>query len=74
MFAFIIFAAILCFVFFIVSIPFILGNGVYLFALFDQFAGSVPLLLIGFFEFIAVGWVFGVKRFVLLSVVCICTL
>ena len=54
--------AILCFGFFIVSIPFILGNGVYLFSLFDQFAAGVPLLLVGFFEFIAVGWAFGVKR------------
>ena len=33
--------AILCFGFFIVSIPFILGNGVYLFSLFDQFAAGV---------------------------------
>lgn len=56
------FLGILCICFFFVSIPFILGNGIYLFQLFDQFAGSIPLLLIGFFEFIAVGWVCGVNR------------
>lgn len=55
---------ILCIVFFLLSFPFVLGNGLYLFQLFDQFAGTVPLLLIGLFEFIAVGWVCGVKRYV----------
>ena len=49
------------------SFPFLLGNGVYLFELFDQFVGTIPLLMTGFFEFIAVGWVFGVKR-----CVCVC--
>ena len=54
--------AILCAAMFVVSIPFILGNGVYLFQLVDQFSVTFPLLLIGFFEFIAVGWVYGVKK------------
>ena len=58
-----IYLGILCFIFFLISFPFVLGNGLYLFQLFDQFAGTVPLLLIGFFEFIAVGWVYGVKRY-----------
>ena len=58
--------AILCSVFFVVSIPFVLGNGIYLFQLFDQFAATIPLLLVGFFEFIAVGWVCGVNRWVVI--------
>jgi len=67
-----VYIGILCIVFFLLSFPFVLGNGLYLFQLFDQFAGTVPLLLIGFFEFIAVGWVCGVKRYVLLkSVWCV---
>ena len=52
---------------FIISTPFILGNGVYLFQLFDQFSATLPLLIIGFFEFVAIGWVFGVER-----CVCVC--
>ena len=55
-------AAIICGGMFLVSIPFVLGNGVYLFQLWDQFSATFPLLLIGFFEFIAIGWAFGVKK------------
>ena len=54
--------AIVCVAMFVLSIPFMIGNGVYLFELFDQFAGTIPLLFIGFFEFIAVGWVYGVDK------------
>ena len=53
---------IICIVMFIVSIPFVLGNGVYLFQLFDQYVSTLPFLLIGLFEFIAIGWVYGVRR------------
>jgi len=52
----------ICLGMFVVSIPFVLGNGVYLFQLFDQYVSTIPLLLIGLFEFIAVAWVYGVKR------------
>ena len=51
-----------CIVFFIISLPFVLGNGVYLFQLFDQFAGTLPLLFCGFFEVVCVAWVYGTKR------------
>ena len=60
---------VVCFLMFIVSIPFVFGNGLYLFQLFDQFSATLPLLIIGFFEFIAIGWVVGVKRYVC---VCVC--
>ena len=52
----------ICVVMFLLSFPFVLGNGVYLFQLWDQFSATFPLLLIGFFEFIAIGWVIGVKK------------
>ncbi|CAI8010278.1 Sodium- and chloride-dependent glycine transporter 2 [Geodia barretti] len=55
--------AMICVVMFLLSFPFVLGNGVYLFQLWDQFSATFPLLLIGFFEFIAIGWVIGVKNF-----------
>ena len=55
----------ICLGMFVVSIPFVLGNGVYLFQLFDQYVSTIPLLLIGLFEFIAIAWVYGVKRWVL---------
>ena len=56
------YVAIICAIFFLVTFPFVLGNGVYLFELFDQFAATIPLLLVGFAEFVAVAWVFGVNR------------
>ena len=55
-------AGLICGSMFLVSIPFVLGNGVYLFQLWDQFSVTFPLLLIGFFEFIAVAWAYGVKK------------
>jgi hypothetical protein len=54
---------IICVVFFIASIPFVLGNGIYLFQLFDQFASTLPLLFIGLIEIVAISWIFGVERF-----------
>lgn len=56
------FIAIMCALFFIISFPFALGNGLYLFQLFDQFAGTLPLLLIGFCEVATISYVYGVHR------------
>ena len=53
-----------CIAFFLISLPFVLGNGVYLFQLFDQFAGTLPLLFCGFFEVVCVAWVYGTKRYI----------
>ena len=53
---------VICFLLFAVSIPFVLTNGIYLFQLFDQFAATIPLLLVGLIEFFAIGWVVGVER------------
>ncbi|XP_061737486.1 sodium-dependent neutral amino acid transporter B(0)AT1-like [Nerophis ophidion] len=48
---------------FLISLLFALNSGIYWVALFDNFAGSVPLLTIGFFEMIAVVYVYGIDRF-----------
>ena len=67
-------AGIICASMFLLSFPFVLGNGVYLFQLMDQFSVTFPLLLIGFFEFIAIGWVIGVKKLETFCVLSVCRL
>ena len=56
------FTGVVCFSMFLLSLPYVLGNGVYLFELADQFAGTIPLLVIGFLEIITVAWVYGVEK------------
>lgn len=53
---------ILCLSCFIISIMFAHGAGSYIFQLMDSFAGSYSLLIIAFFECIAVSYVYGIKR------------
>ncbi|XP_060916434.1 sodium-dependent neutral amino acid transporter B(0)AT1-like [Labrus mixtus] len=52
-----------CFIAFIISLLFAQHSGIYWVTLFDNFAGSVPLLTIGFFEMIAVVYIYGIDRF-----------
>ncbi|KAA8586187.1 hypothetical protein FQN60_007756 [Etheostoma spectabile] len=52
-----------CAVAFIISLLFAQHSGIYWVTLFDNFAGSVPLLTIGFFEMIAVVYIYGIDRF-----------
>uniref|UniRef100_UPI0037E9B855 sodium-dependent neutral amino acid transporter B(0)AT1-like n=1 Tax=Semicossyphus pulcher TaxID=241346 RepID=UPI0037E9B855 len=52
-----------CFVAFIISLLFAQHSGIYWVTLFDNFAGSVPLLIIGVFELIAVVYLYGIDRF-----------
>lgn len=47
----------------IISMVFSHGSGNYIFTLFDNFAGSIPLLVIALMECIAVAYVYGIKRF-----------
>ena len=49
---------------FILSLPFVLGNGFYLFQTFDQFSGTIPLLLIAICEYIGIAWVYGTRELV----------
>ncbi|XP_038164970.1 sodium-dependent neutral amino acid transporter B(0)AT1-like [Cyprinodon tularosa] len=52
-----------CLVSLALGLIFALQSGNYWLALFDNFAGSIPLLVIGFFEMIAVVYIYGMDRF-----------
>ncbi|XP_056254536.1 sodium-dependent neutral amino acid transporter B(0)AT1-like [Seriola aureovittata] len=52
-----------CVVAFLISLLFAQHSGLYWVTLFDNFAGSVPLLTIGLFEMIAVVYIYGIDRF-----------
>uniref|UniRef100_A0A669DZR9 Transporter n=1 Tax=Oreochromis niloticus TaxID=8128 RepID=A0A669DZR9_ORENI len=58
-----IFLGVTCFVSFIICLLFAQPSGIYWVTLFDNFAGSVPLLTIGLFEMIAVVYIYGIDRF-----------
>ncbi|CAG9865492.1 unnamed protein product [Phyllotreta striolata] len=47
----------------LISMGFAHGAGSYVFVLFDGFCGNYPLLIIAFFECIAVSYVYGLRRF-----------
>ena len=50
---------------FIICFLFAQNSGLYWVTLFDNFAGSVPLLTIGLFEMIAVVYIYGIDRSVI---------
>ncbi|XP_053189971.1 sodium-dependent neutral amino acid transporter B(0)AT1-like [Scomber japonicus] len=52
-----------CVVAFALSLLFAQHSGIYWLTLFDNFAGSVPLLTIGLFEMIAIVYIYGIDRF-----------
>ncbi|XP_069372749.1 sodium-dependent neutral amino acid transporter B(0)AT1-like [Paralichthys olivaceus] len=52
-----------CVVGFVISLLFAQNSGFYWVTLFDNFAGSVPLLTIGLIELIAVVHIYGIDRF-----------
>ncbi|KAM9838294.1 sodium-dependent neutral amino acid transporter B(0)AT1-like [Aulostomus maculatus] len=52
-----------CVVAFIISLLFAQHSGIYWLTLFDNFAGSIPLLTIGLFEMISVVYIYGIDRF-----------
>ncbi|XP_059205536.1 sodium-dependent neutral amino acid transporter B(0)AT1-like [Centropristis striata] len=52
-----------CAVAFIICLLFAQNSGIYWVTLFDNFAGSVPLLVIGLVEMIAVVYIYGIDRF-----------
>uniref|UniRef100_A0AAZ3Q044 Transporter n=1 Tax=Oncorhynchus tshawytscha TaxID=74940 RepID=A0AAZ3Q044_ONCTS len=53
----------ICLVLFLVSLIFTLGSGNYWLEIFNSYVGSVPLLIIAFFEIIAVAYIYGIGRF-----------
>ncbi|KAJ8288113.1 hypothetical protein COCON_G00007720 [Conger conger] len=58
-----VFTGLMCLVSFCVALIFTLGSGNYWLEIFNNYVGSVPLLIIAFFEIIAVVYVYGIGRF-----------
>ncbi|XP_066929944.1 sodium-dependent neutral amino acid transporter B(0)AT3-like isoform X2 [Clytia hemisphaerica] len=56
------FMAIIGGVFVVLEMIFCLGNGYYLFQIFDDYSVPVPLLIIALFQVVALGWVYGTDR------------
>jgi len=48
---------------YLIAFIFVLKSGNYWLALFDGFAGSIPLLIIAFFEMFSVVYIYGVDRY-----------
>uniref|UniRef100_A0A8C9SQJ7 Transporter n=1 Tax=Scleropages formosus TaxID=113540 RepID=A0A8C9SQJ7_SCLFO len=57
------FTGLLCVVSFTVALIFTMGSGNYWLEIFNSYVGSVPLLVIAFFEIIAVAYIYGIRRF-----------
>ncbi|XP_028405479.1 sodium-dependent neutral amino acid transporter B(0)AT1-like isoform X3 [Dendronephthya gigantea] len=45
------------------ALPFLTGKGYYIFQTFDDWSGSLPLVVIALFQCIAVAWVYGNDKF-----------
>ena len=49
------------------ALPFLTGKGYYIFQTFDDWSGSLPLVVIALFQRIAVAWVYGNDKYVLID-------
>ncbi|XP_053103983.1 inactive sodium-dependent neutral amino acid transporter B(0)AT3 isoform X2 [Hemicordylus capensis] len=56
-------SGIICLFCFLMGLCFTLRSGSYWLEVFDSYAGSLPLLIIAFFEVVGVAYVYGIKRF-----------
>ena len=56
------YTGIVCTICLVLSMAFSHGAGNYIFTLFDNFAGSVPLLVIALAECLSIAYVYGLKR------------
>uniref|UniRef100_A0A8C7F4B9 Transporter n=1 Tax=Oncorhynchus kisutch TaxID=8019 RepID=A0A8C7F4B9_ONCKI len=54
---------IICLLLFLMALIFCLGSGNYWLEIFNSYVGSVPFLIIAFFEIIAVAYIYGIGRF-----------
>lgn len=52
----------MCLTAFTVSLIFTMGSGNYWLEIFNSYVGSVPLLIIAFFEIISVVYIYGINR------------
>lgn len=55
-------SGIVCLSSFVIALIFALRSGNYWLALFDSYAGSIPLLIIAFCEMTAVAYLYGMDR------------
>lgn len=58
-----IFTGLICLVAFTISLIFTLGSGNYWLEIFNNYVGSMPLLIVAFFEIITVVYIYGINRF-----------
>ncbi|XP_037639955.1 sodium-dependent neutral amino acid transporter B(0)AT3-like [Sebastes umbrosus] len=58
-----VFTGLMCLIAFTVSLIFTMGSGNYWLEIFNSYVGSVPLLIIAFFEIISVVYIYGINRF-----------
>lgn len=59
-------SGLMCLVSFAVALIFTLGSGNYWLEIFNTYVGSLPLLIIAFFEIIGVVYIYGIGRYVIL--------
>lgn len=58
-----IFTGLICLTSFTISLIFTLGSGNYWLEIFNSYVGSMPLLIIAFFEIMTVVYIYGINRF-----------
>lgn len=59
----IVFTGLICLGSYLIAFIFVLNSGNYWLALFDNFAGSIPLLIIAFCETFSVVYIYGIDRY-----------
>eukprot|EP00794_Sanderia_malayensis_P007056 gene7056-7848_t len=57
------FTGIVAVVMFLIGLAMVSGPGFYIFQIFDNYSVTLPLLLIAFFQVVAVSWVYGNENF-----------
>ncbi|XP_031560121.1 sodium- and chloride-dependent transporter XTRP3-like [Actinia tenebrosa] len=55
--------AFICAMSYLIGLVFCQGSGEYWLQTFDSYSGTLPLLVIGFFELVGVNWIYGAVRF-----------
>lgn len=55
-------SGLVCLICFLLSLIFTLGSGNYWLEIFNSYVGSVPFLIIAFFEVVGVMYVYGLRR------------
>lgn len=54
---------VLCCIMFLIGLPMCCRNGLYVFNLWDNYSVTIPLLMVGLAECLALVWVYGLPRF-----------